>query len=113
MNTTNTFLFGLLILFVTVTSEQSIKCYDCLACNDPFNNNGIATKTCTGSCKKAKVNGVVIRSCSDVNGGDKCEEKDDIHACSCTSDLCNSASGFSVSFPVVCISAIILFLGVF
>ncbi|XP_060582737.1 uncharacterized protein LOC132739104 [Ruditapes philippinarum] len=112
MNSANTFLFGILIFLVTVISVQSLKCYQCTACNDPFDEGEASTVTCSGSCVKGKVGDVVARACSLISGGDTCEEKDGAQACSCTSDLCNSASGFSVSFPVVCISAIILFLGV-
>ncbi|XP_060588359.1 uncharacterized protein LOC132743810 [Ruditapes philippinarum] len=113
MNSANTLLFGILIFLVTVISVQSLKCYMCEVCNDPFDENAASTVSCSGSCLKAKVGDFVVRSCSDTNIGDTCDEKDGIKGCSCTSDLCNSASGFSVSFPVVCISALILLLRLF
>ncbi|XP_060588348.1 uncharacterized protein LOC132743800 [Ruditapes philippinarum] len=113
MNSANTLLFGILIFLLTVLSVQSLKCYQCSGCNDPFDESAASTVSCSGSCIKGKLGDVVGRGCSDISEGDTCEEKDSAQACSCTSDLCNSASGFSVSFPVVCISALIMFLGFF
>ncbi|XP_060588358.1 uncharacterized protein LOC132743809 [Ruditapes philippinarum] len=115
MNSSNILMFGILIFLMTVISVQSLKCYVCSSCNEPFDkkDSDVSIESCAGSCLKGDYGGVVARACSDYNLGDVCADVSGTHSCSCTSDLCNSASGVSVSFPVVCISAIILFLRVF
>ncbi|XP_060590825.1 uncharacterized protein LOC132745847 [Ruditapes philippinarum] len=95
MNSSNILMFGILIFLMTVISVQSIKCYQCLSCNDPFNekDSDVTIETCAGSCVKGKYEGAVARACSDYSGGDQCAKVGEAHSCSCTSDLCNSASG--------------------
>ncbi|XP_060590821.1 uncharacterized protein LOC132745844 [Ruditapes philippinarum] len=114
MNSSNALLFGILIFLLTVISVQSLKCYQCVGCNDPFNekDSAVSIETCAGSCFKGTFKGAAVRACSSYNEGDQCKElATDAYSCWCTSDLCNSASGFSVSFPVI--SALIMFLWVF
>ncbi|XP_053404967.1 uncharacterized protein LOC123555550 [Mercenaria mercenaria] len=112
MNNFNALCFRFLIVFVLVSSVSAIKCYSCIGCNDPFDESNAKTATCAGSCLKTKTGGNVIRACSPSSFGDKCDSKDGIEACSCTNDLCNSASG--MSFPVVglCLSLFTMFLWV-
>ena len=34
--------------------SYGIQCYDCMFCNDPFDEEGKATANCYGSCRKFK-----------------------------------------------------------
>ncbi|XP_045200995.1 uncharacterized protein LOC123554752 [Mercenaria mercenaria] len=110
MKNLNALYFCILIITVTVASVSSIRCYVCVSCKDPFDESSATTSTCSGSCVKAKTGDSVIRGCSDFNGGDACEKINGAEACSCTSDLCNSASGISISVAVFSFAIICMFL---
>ncbi|XP_053404970.1 uncharacterized protein LOC128558781 [Mercenaria mercenaria] len=112
MNNLNALCLGFLIVCVLVSSVSAIKCYTCIGCNDPFDESNAQTATCEGSCLKTKTDGTVIRVCSPISLGDECDSKDGTEACSCTKDLCNSASGMSFSHVVLCLSLFTMFLWV-
>ncbi|XP_053404971.1 uncharacterized protein LOC128558782 [Mercenaria mercenaria] len=110
MKNLNALYFCILLIAVTVASVSSIRCYVCLSCSDPFEESSSIISSCSGSCVKGKTGNTVVRGCSNYNGGDDCVEQDGAEACSCTSDLCNSASGISISLAVVSFSIICMFL---
>ncbi|XP_045202097.1 uncharacterized protein LOC123555552 isoform X2 [Mercenaria mercenaria] len=112
MNNLNAFCLGFLIVCVLVSSVSAIKCYVCVGCNDPFDESNAHTATCAGSCVKTKTDGIVGRLCSPISGGDDCESKDGVEMCSCTNDLCNSASGMSFPLVGLCLSIFTMFLWV-
>ncbi|XP_045200997.1 uncharacterized protein LOC123554754 isoform X2 [Mercenaria mercenaria] len=98
MNQLHAWCFGVLTVFVTVASVSAIECYTCLSCSDPFDKSTAETTTCNGSCLKTKLHDTVTRACSPLNLGNSCEDTDNAGACSCTTNLCNSASGMSFPF---------------
>ncbi|XP_045202095.1 uncharacterized protein LOC123555551 [Mercenaria mercenaria] len=112
MKNLNVFYFCILLIAIAVSSASGIKCYSCLGCNDPFDDSNARTDTCAGSCLKTKTDGTVIRVCSPISLGDECDSKGGTEACSCTNDLCNSASGMSFSHVVLCLSLFTMFLWV-
>ncbi|XP_045202098.1 uncharacterized protein LOC123555554 [Mercenaria mercenaria] len=112
MNNLNALCLGFLTVCVLVSSVSAIKCYSCIGCNDPFDKSKAQTDTCSGSCMKTKTDGTVVRICSPVSAGDDCESKSGAEACSCTTDLCNSASGMSFPLVALCLSLFTMFLWV-
>ncbi|XP_053389841.1 uncharacterized protein LOC128552800 [Mercenaria mercenaria] len=110
MKNLNALYFCILIIAVTVASVSSIRCYECTLCNDPFDESSASITSCDGTCVKFQSDGSVARQCSYYMFGDSCEKIQGVETCSCTSDLCNSASGISISVAVVSFSVICMFL---
>ncbi|XP_053403758.1 uncharacterized protein LOC123554754 isoform X1 [Mercenaria mercenaria] len=99
MNQLHAWCFGVLTVFVTVASVSALECYTCLSCSDPFDTSTAKTTTCDGSCLKTKIQDTVTRACSPKSFGNSCEDNNaNVKVCSCTTDLCNSASGMSFPF---------------
>lgn len=101
---------GVAVLVAFVSSVAALQCYSCSPCNDPFDKSSAKTTSCSGSCVKTAFEGAVSRICSPISGGDDCEEANGAEVCSCTSDLCNSASSHVISYVILITLLTVIFL---
>ncbi|XP_045200054.1 uncharacterized protein LOC123554170 isoform X2 [Mercenaria mercenaria] len=89
--------------FTYVKHVQSLQCYNCVACNDPFDEDGNKNNamSCTGSCLKISYGDKAVRTCSPISLGDSCEdytyEGHEANRCSCTTDKCNHSNSLHLS----------------